>query len=98
MEKYIIKLQQFQQLFFPTFGSNEVQQAVDICVVLNQWDLGLEIAQQKSKVQLIESLLLKYASHLLDQNNKFQAVHLYRKAQRHTEAAKILGEVILNEI
>jgi WD repeat-containing protein 35 len=70
----------------------DVKTAVDACVLLNQWDLAVELAQQQN-FQQIEGLLAKYAQHLLDKNKKIEAVQLYRKANRHTEAAKLLSQI-----
>merc|ERR1711972_235942 len=66
--------------------------AVDTCVMLNQWDLAVNLAQQQN-FQQIEGLLAKYAQHLLDKNKKIEAVQLYSKANRHTEAAKLLSQM-----
>jgi len=62
----------------------DVKTAVDTCVLLNQWELAVNLAQQHN-FQQIEGLLAKYAQHLLDKNKKIEAVQLYRKASRHTE-------------
>merc|ERR1740117_1782570 len=70
----------------------DVKKAVDTCVLLNQWDLAVNLAQQKN-FQQIEGVLAKYAQHLLDKNKKVDAVQLYRKANRHTEAAKLLASM-----
>jgi len=75
---------------FTRFG--DVKTAVDTCVMLNQWDLAVDLAQQQN-FQQIEGLLAKYAQHLLDKNKKIEAVQLYRKANRHTEAAKLLSQL-----
>jgi WD repeat-containing protein 35 len=70
----------------------DVKTAVDTCVLLNQWDLAVQHAQQQN-FQQIEGLLAKYAQHLLDKNKKVEAVQLYRKANRHPEAAKLLSQM-----
>merc|ERR1711972_757580 len=70
----------------------DVKKAVDTCVLLNQWNLAVDLAQQKN-FQQIEGLLAKYAQHLIDKNKKMEAVQLYRKANRHTEAAKLLAQM-----
>ena len=62
---------------------------IDACVTLNQWDQAVELAEKHNYPQ-IEGLLTKYASHLLSKKKLFQAVELYRKACRYTEAAKLL--------
>lgn len=70
----------------------DIKTAVDSCVLLNQWDRAVNLAQQHN-FQQIEGLLAKYAQHLLDKNKKIEAVQLYRKASRHTEAAKLLSQI-----
>jgi len=50
------------------------------------------LAQQQN-FQQIEGLLAKYAQHLLDKNKKIEAVKLYKTANRHTEAAKLLSQM-----
>jgi len=70
----------------------DVKTAVDTCVLLNQWDLAVNLAEQHN-FQQIEGLLAKYAQNNLDKNKKMQAVQLYRKANRHTEAAKLLSQM-----
>uniref|UniRef100_A0A7S2LS93 Anaphase-promoting complex subunit 4 WD40 domain-containing protein n=1 Tax=Zooxanthella nutricula TaxID=1333877 RepID=A0A7S2LS93_9DINO len=70
----------------------DITTAVQTCVTLNQWDLAVTLAQQQNFSQ-IEGLLSKYAQHLLDKNKKMEAVALYRKASKHTEAAKLLSQL-----
>ena len=69
--------------------ADDPKAAIDCCVLLNQWDQAVELAEQHH-FQQIEGLLTKYANHLLQKEKLFQAVELYRKANRHTEAAKLL--------
>jgi len=70
----------------------DIVAAVDTCVLLNQWALAVELANKHNFPQT-ESLLSKNASHLLDRNKQVEAVELYRKANRHTEAAKLLVDI-----
>ncbi|KAF6259424.1 intraflagellar transport protein [Scenedesmus sp. NREL 46B-D3] len=63
--------------------------AIDCCVLLHQWDQALQLAQHHNYPQA-EGLLQQYAGHLLEKHKYLEAVELYRKAQRHTEAAKLL--------
>eukprot|EP00746_Dinoflagellata_sp_MGD_P003051 gnl/MRDRNA2_/MRDRNA2_105954_c0_seq1.p1 gnl/MRDRNA2_/MRDRNA2_105954_c0~~gnl/MRDRNA2_/MRDRNA2_105954_c0_seq1.p1 ORF type:complete len:1217 (-),score=242.16 gnl/MRDRNA2_/MRDRNA2_105954_c0_seq1:227-3877(-) len=70
----------------------DVKAAIDVCVLLNQWDLAVNLAQQQN-FQQIEGLLAKYATHLMDKNKKIEAVQLYRKANHHTDSAKLLNEI-----
>jgi len=66
--------------------------AIDCCVLLNQWDQAVKLAETH-KFSKIEGLLTKYASHLLGENKMFQAVELYRKANKYTDAAKLLAKL-----
>jgi WD repeat-containing protein 35 len=72
--------------------AGDVKGAVDSCVLLNQWDKAVELAQAHDLPQ-IETLLSKYASHLLESDSTFQAIELYRKANRSTESAKLLARL-----
>ncbi len=69
-------------------GGN-VKAAIDCCVHLNKWDAGVDLAEHHDFKQ-IETLLSKYATHLLEKNKTLHAIELYRKANHHTEAAKLL--------
>lgn len=72
--------------------TNEVKRAIDTCVTLNQWDLAVKLAKEH-KHQEINSLLAKYASHLLEKNKVLDAIELYRKATHFIDAAKLLFKV-----
>lgn len=72
--------------------SGDPKAGIDACVTLNQWDQAVELAEKHNYPQ-IEGLLTKYASHLLSKKKLFQAVELYRKACRYTEAAKLLTKL-----
>jgi len=74
--------------------AGEVKRAVDACVLLNQWNQAVELAE-KHNFHQIEGLLTRYANQLLEKNNKMEAIELYRKANRNTEAAKLLAEMAL---
>eukprot|EP00741_Cyanophora_paradoxa_P024440 tig00022075_g23597.t1 len=72
-------------------GGN-VKAAIDCCILLNNWDKGVELAEKHDFGQ-IEGLLTKYASHLLEKQKIIQAVELYRKANRHMDAARLLVQL-----
>ena len=63
-------------------------------MLLNQWDQAVTLAQQHNFPQ-IEGLLAKYANHLLEKEKFLEAIELYRKANHHTEAAKLLTDLAL---
>ncbi|XP_033121645.1 WD repeat-containing protein 35-like isoform X2 [Anneissia japonica] len=71
---------------------NKVKKAVDVCVELNQWDQAVELAKNHN-IKEIDSLLAKYAAHLLDKDKKLQAIELYRKANHFLEAAKLMFQI-----
>ncbi|KAJ8610815.1 hypothetical protein CTAYLR_006449 [Chrysophaeum taylorii] len=66
--------------------------AVDCCIRLNQWERAMEIAEQYG-FQQIEGLLLKTSTQLLQAKKQFLAIELYRRANRPTEAAKLLAKI-----
>jgi WD repeat-containing protein 35 len=70
----------------------DAQAAVDCCVQLNQWDMGVRLAEAHRLPQ-IEGLLGKYASYLVERDQLFEAVELFRKAGRHGEAARLLMQL-----
>ena len=70
----------------------DIKKAIDCCVLLNQWNMAVELAEQHNFLQ-IEQLLQRYANHLLEKNKKMEAVELYRKANKNTESAKILAQI-----
>lgn len=72
--------------------TNQVKQAIDTCVTLNQWDLAVKLAKEHKHYE-INSLLAKYAAHLLEKNKLLEAIELYRKANHFVDAAKLLFQV-----
>jgi WD repeat-containing protein 35 len=75
--------------------AGDVKAAIDCCVVLNQWDQAVSLAESHEFPQ-IEGLLSKYASHLLTSGKTLQAIELFRKANRSTESAKLLAKLGLD--
>ncbi|KAM9432566.1 WD repeat-containing protein 35 isoform 3-T3 [Salvelinus alpinus] len=71
---------------------NQPKAAVDACVHLNQWNKAVELAKNHNMKE-INSLLAKYASHLLEKNKPLEAVELYRKAHHFLEAAKLMFKI-----
>lgn len=72
---------------------NDIKSAVDSCVYLNQWDQAVELAKTHN-IREIDSLLAKYATHLLEKNKRLQAIELYKKANHFLDAAKLMFQVI----
>jgi len=74
----------------------EPRLAIDGCASLNEWDKAIELAELH-RLNHIEDLLSQYAAHLLEKGEKFEAMSLYRKANKHSEAAKLLIEMARKE-
>ncbi|TYZ67233.1 hypothetical protein PybrP1_011840 [[Pythium] brassicae (nom. inval.)] len=70
----------------------DVKSAIDSCVLLNEWERAVALAEQHNFPQ-IENVLAKYASHLLMNHKTLQAIELFRRANKSTEAAKLLGKL-----
>uniref|UniRef100_A0A7S0R8E2 Anaphase-promoting complex subunit 4 WD40 domain-containing protein n=1 Tax=Chlamydomonas leiostraca TaxID=1034604 RepID=A0A7S0R8E2_9CHLO len=70
----------------------DTKKAIDCCYLLNQWDQAVTLAQAHNFPQ-IEALLAKYANHLLEKEKFLEAIELYRKANHHMEAAKLLTDL-----
>ncbi|XP_071854382.1 WD repeat-containing protein 35-like isoform X2 [Apostichopus japonicus] len=71
---------------------NDIKSAVDSCVYLNQWDQAVELAKTHN-IREIDSLLAKYATHLLEKNKRLQAIELYKKANHFLDAAKLMFQI-----
>jgi WD repeat-containing protein 35 len=72
--------------------SGDTKAAVDCCVKLNRWDTAIELAERYDYPQ-VEGLLTKYAIGLTTKGRHLEAVELYRRANRPTEAALLIGEI-----
>lgn len=59
---------------------------------MNKWNLAVELAEKNNYLQ-IEGLVNKFSTVLIEKNKKMDLVELYRKAHKHTEAAKILIKI-----
>ncbi|KAG7386680.1 WD repeat-containing protein 35 [Phytophthora pseudosyringae] len=70
----------------------DVKSAIDSCVLLNEWERAVGLAEQYNFPQ-IENVLTKYASHLMMNGKTLQAIELYRRANKSTEAAKLLAKL-----
>ncbi|KAI1284858.1 WD repeat-containing protein 35 [Halotydeus destructor] len=73
--------------------ANRVQDAVNCCVHLNEWNTAIALAREHDLTD-IDELLSKYASHLLEKKRFFDVVELYRKANRTSDAANMLLKII----
>lgn len=70
----------------------DIKRAIDICVLMNKWNLAVDLAHKHGLFQ-IEGLVNKFCNILIEKNKKMDLVEFYRKAQRNTEAAKILIKI-----
>lgn len=59
---------------------------------MNKWNLAVELAEKNNFFQ-IEGLVTKFCNILIEKNKKMDLVELYRKAHKHTDAAKILMKI-----
>lgn len=70
----------------------DVKSAIDSCVLLNEWEHAVNLAEQYNFPQM-ENVLAKYANHLLMAGKTLQAIELYRRANKNFEAAKLLAKL-----
>ena len=68
------------------------KEAIDACVLLNHWDKAIELAERHGFPQ-IEGLLQRSAAQLVAKGQKLLAVELYRRANKATEAAKLVAAI-----
>eukprot|EP00658_Telonema_sp_P-2_P057526 TRINITY_DN4596_c0_g6_i3.p1 TRINITY_DN4596_c0_g6~~TRINITY_DN4596_c0_g6_i3.p1 ORF type:complete len:1179 (-),score=268.48 TRINITY_DN4596_c0_g6_i3:50-3586(-) len=73
--------------------AGEPRMAIDACASLNEWDQAVKLAQEHADPAHIEELLARYARHLLEKGDKFEAMTLYRKAHKHTKSAQLLADL-----
>jgi WD repeat-containing protein 35 len=66
--------------------------AIDCCVIQNRWDLALSLAEEHDFPQ-VEGLLARYAQNLLSKGKRLEAVELYRRANRPTDSAILIGDI-----
>lgn len=71
---------------------NRVKAAIDICVTLNEWNTAIDLAKEHS-IREIDSILSKYAQHLLEEDKLLSAVELYKKANNFLDAAQLMYKV-----
>ncbi|KAL0586168.1 hypothetical protein ABG067_004261 [Albugo candida] len=69
---------------------NDINSAIDVCVLLNEWERAVALAEDHNFPE-IEKVLVKYATHLTSNGKMIQAIELYRRANKSSEAAVLLG-------
>ncbi len=72
--------------------NQNVKAAIDCCVTLNQWEKALALAEQYDYPQ-VYSLLDRYATTLNNNDKWLEAIELFRRANRPSEAAHLIGIV-----
>ncbi|KAG0418880.1 hypothetical protein HPB47_004532 [Ixodes persulcatus] len=80
----------------PLLACNKVKAAIDICVSLNEWNDAIELAKEFN-IREIDTVLARYAKHLLDEKKVLSAVELYRKANRFLDAAQLMFKIAAEE-
>lgn len=71
---------------------SNVKAAIDCCVIQNRWDTALELAETHDYPQ-VEGLLARYAINLMNKGKRLEAVELYRRANRPTDSALLIGDI-----
>mmetsp|Transcript_70623 Transcript_70623/g.121232 ORF Transcript_70623/g.121232 Transcript_70623/m.121232 type:complete len:527 (+) Transcript_70623:61-1641(+) len=72
--------------------AGQPRKAIDCAVLLNQWSRAVELAEEFEFPQ-IEGLLAKKAAALKAKGDRLGAVELYRRANKSTDAAKMLATI-----
>ena len=72
--------------------SGNPKAAVDCCVSQNRWDMALDLAERHDFPQ-VEGLLTRYACKLIASGRQLEAVELYRRANKPTEAAMLIADI-----
>eukprot|EP00611_Tribonema_gayanum_P003293 TRINITY_DN12557_c0_g2_i1.p1 TRINITY_DN12557_c0_g2~~TRINITY_DN12557_c0_g2_i1.p1 ORF type:complete len:1278 (+),score=471.21 TRINITY_DN12557_c0_g2_i1:111-3836(+) len=72
--------------------AGDVKAAIDSAVLVSRWDMAVELAAQHEYPQM-EGLVARAAAKLLSDGDRLQAVELYRKAGKASEAALLLAKV-----
>ena len=73
--------------------AKKIDLAINCCVTMSEWKMAIDLANEYN-VPNIDSLLIKYAQHLLTKGKHFDIVELYRKANRIYDAASMLLKII----
>ncbi|MFH4979253.1 hypothetical protein AB6A40_005962 [Gnathostoma spinigerum] len=77
--------------------SEMLDEALDICIQLNQWDKAVKLSKTHN-LRDVSGLLGKYAEQLSGSNERsLAAIQLYRRAGKYLEAAKIVFEIANEE-
>ena len=73
--------------------ARKVDLAISCCVTMSEWKMAIDLAHEYD-VPDIDSLLSKYAEHLISKEKFFDVVELYRKANKISEATTMLLKII----
>ena len=75
-------------------GGN-IKAAIDTCMDLNHWDIGMDLAMNHDPSQNVESSMVKYTTCLQEFGNSMHTVQVLIKGGQQLEAAKILVQFAL---
>lgn len=70
----------------------DLKRAIDVCVVLNRWDLAMELASDRNFPQM-DVLLQRHIQRHIRERRPLVAFQIARKAGRHLEASKIVLDI-----
>jgi WD repeat-containing protein 35 len=70
----------------------DIAEAVNTCIQLNQWSQAIDLAETH-RFKEIQTLISRYAQHILSQNRIKEAVELYRKSNLCQESATLLFQM-----
>ncbi|GAA50751.1 WD repeat-containing protein 35 [Clonorchis sinensis] len=92
-----------QQAVYALIKCNRVQEAIDVHLELNNWQLAMDLISQhfpitpgmgnyhkQQQQQKIDSLLNQNIAHLLDQGRRVHAVELFKRAGKLLQAAELM--------
>lgn len=73
-------------------GGN-IKAAIDTCMDLNHWDIGMDLAVKHDQSKHVESTMVKYTTYLQESGNPLHAVQVLINGGQQLEAAKILVQL-----
>jgi WD repeat-containing protein 35 len=72
--------------------AGDVKAAVNCCILLNQWQKALQLAETHNFPQ-VDGLFTRYVGQLLAEDQRLLAVDVYRRADRAADAAMLLADI-----
>lgn len=86
--------------FLRAGGQGNVKRAIDACIMLGDWRHGIELAE-RFRMPQVEGVFARHASALLQRRDiaaKMDAIQLYLRAGKATEAAALLGDMAIEQL